>query len=54
MYQILTNFWVAEAEEIVDSLRQIADEIEQGCDNGITLIGEWAIEEQPEEEEEEN
>lgn len=49
MYQILTNFRMAEAEEIIDSLRQIADGIEQGYDNGTTPIGEWVIEEQPEE-----
>lgn len=47
MYEILTHFRMAEAEEIIDALRQIADEIEQGYDGGTTPIGEWAIEEQP-------
>lgn len=49
MYQILTNFRMAKAEEIIDSLRQIADDIEIGFDSGTTPIGEWVIEEQPEE-----
>lgn len=43
MYEILTHFRMAEAEEIIDALRQIADEIEQGYDGGTTPIGEWAI-----------
>lgn len=47
MYEILTHFRMSEAEEIIDALRQIADEIEQGYDGGTTPIGEWTIEEQP-------
>lgn len=48
MYELLTNFKAAaEAEEIMDSLRQIADEIEAGADAGTTPLGEWALQEQP-------
>lgn len=47
MYRILINFRMARAEEIIDSLLQIADDIEIGFDSGTTPIGEWAIEEQP-------
>lgn len=46
MYELLLDMDLSgEAEVIIDALRQIADDIENGLDSGTTELGEWAIQE---------
>jgi hypothetical protein len=44
----------ASAEQLVDALRNIADDIENGMDSGETELGEWALQESEADDDEED
>lgn len=46
-YELLLDMELTgESETLIESLRQIADDIENGLDSGSTELGEWALQEQ--------
>lgn len=54
-YELLLDMELTgEAETLIESLRQIADDIENGLDSGSTELGEWALQEQEYTEDEED
>lgn len=54
-YELLLDMeFTGEAETLIESLRQIADDIENGLDSGSTELGEWALQEQEYSEDEED
>lgn len=55
MYELLLDMELkASAEQLIDALRNIADDIENGMDSGDTELGEWALQETEDDDEEED
>lgn len=55
MYELLLDMeFKASPEQLIDALRSIADDIENGMDSGETELGEWALQETEYDDEEED